>query len=42
MAVDFLTFGNAYAERLDSVTGKLLGTHHALAKYARRGVEPGR
>lgn len=42
MAVDFLTFGNAYAERLDSVTGKLLGTRHALAKYTRRGVEPGR
>ena len=39
MAVDFLIFGNAHAERQDSVTGKLLGVRHALAKYTRRGVE---
>jgi len=41
MAVDFLTFVNACAERLD-VTGKLPGTRHALANYTRCGVEPGR
>lgn len=39
MALDFLIFGNAHAERQDSVTGKLLGVRHALAKYTRRGVE---
>ncbi|WP_429927028.1 phage portal protein [Achromobacter xylosoxidans] len=42
MAIDFLTFGNTYAERLDSMTGKLIMMKHALAKYTRRGVEPGR
>ena len=41
MAIDFLTFGNTYAERLDSMTGKLIMMKHALAKYTRRGVEPG-
>lgn len=39
MAIDFLIFGNAHAERQHSVTGKLLGMRHALAKYTRRGVE---
>lgn len=41
MALDFLTFGNAYCEKKESVTGKPLGTRHALAKYTRRGIEPG-
>lgn len=41
MALDLLTFGNAYGERRDSVTGKPLAVGHALAKYVRRGVEPG-
>lgn len=41
MAIDFLTFGNAYAERCDSMTGKVLAMKHALAKYTRRGVLPG-
>lgn len=42
LALDFLLFGNCYAERRDSMTGKLLGLKPALAKYTRVGVEPGR
>jgi len=41
MALDLLTFGNAYCERRDSLTGKPLAVRHALAKYMRRGVEAG-
>ena len=36
---DFLVFGNAYLERVDSVTGKTIELKPALAKYMRRGVE---
>lgn len=39
MAIDYQIFGNAYAERRDSLTGKPLTLQHALAKYTRRGVE---
>ncbi|WP_433692092.1 phage portal protein [Herbaspirillum seropedicae] len=42
LALDFLLFGNCYAERRESMTGKLLSLKHALAKYTRVGVEPGR
>lgn len=42
LALDFLLFGNCYAERRESMTGKLLGLKPALAKYTRVGVEPGR
>lgn len=41
LAVNFLTFGNAYLERRESYTGKLLGLKHSLAKFTRPGVEPG-
>lgn len=40
-AVNFLTFGNAFIERRDSMLGKPLALRHALAKYTRCGVEPG-
>ncbi len=42
LALDFLLFGNCYAERRESMTGKLLNLKPALAKYTRVGVEPGR
>jgi len=41
LALDFLLFGNCYAERRESVTGKLLAIKPALAKYVRVGVVPG-
>ncbi|EIJ46425.1 bacteriophage capsid portal protein [Herbaspirillum sp. GW103] len=42
LALDFLLFGNCYAERRESMTGKLLSLKPALAKYTRVGVESGR
>ncbi|WP_079218150.1 phage portal protein [Herbaspirillum robiniae] len=42
LALDFLLFGNCYAERRTSMTRKLLGMKPTLAKYTRVGVEPGR
>lgn len=42
LVLDFQIFGNAYLERVDSRTGKLLQLRPALAKYVRRGVEPDR
>ena len=39
MALDFLTFGNAYLEDRPSRSGKALAYQHALAKYMRRGVD---
>lgn len=39
LVLDFQIFGNAYAERVISRTGKLLLLCPALAKYVRRGVE---
>ncbi|OEZ98753.1 phage portal protein [Duganella phyllosphaerae] len=39
MALDFLTFGNAYLEDRPSRSGMPLKYEHALAKYMRRGVE---
>jgi len=41
LAVNYLTFGNAFLERRRSRTGKLLSLRHALAKYTRVGKEPG-
>jgi len=40
LALDFLTFGNAYLERRDSRTKRAVTLDHALAKYMRRGREP--
>lgn len=42
MALDYLIFGNAYAERRDSMTGRPLVLRHSLAKYTRRGVDEGK
>lgn len=42
LALDFLLFGNCYAEKRTSMTGMLLGLKPSLAKYTRVGVEPGR
>ena len=39
LALDFLTFGNAYPEKRSSRTGALLQLNHALAKYMRRERE---
>lgn len=41
-ALDFLVLGNAYLERRRNRLGELLTLQHALAKYVRRGIEPGR
>ncbi|MFY9327158.1 MAG: phage portal protein [Georgfuchsia sp.] len=38
-ALDFLTFGNAYLERRDSMTGKLIKLQRALARFTRRGKD---
>ncbi len=40
-ALDYLMFGNGYLERRDSLTGRAVALQHSLAKYTRRGVEPG-
>ena len=39
MALDFLTFGNAYLERPRNRLGGALQLRHSLAKYMRRGAE---
>lgn len=41
MALDFLVFGNAYVEQPRAYTGRALELRHALAKFTRRGQEPG-
>ena len=41
LVLDYLIFGNAYLERVDSIGGKALGLRHALARYVRRGLEDG-
>lgn len=41
MALDFLVFGNAYVEQPRAYTGRALQLRHALAKFTRRGQEPG-
>ncbi|MDN4591272.1 phage portal protein [Xenophilus aerolatus] len=40
-ALDFLVFGNAYLEQPRAFTGRPLAMQHALAKFVRRGEEPG-
>lgn len=39
LALDFLIFGNAYLERINSIGGKAMQLRHALAKYVRRGLK---
>lgn len=41
-ALDYMALGNAYLERRRNMLGELLELRHALGKYVRRGVEPGR
>ncbi len=41
-ALDFLVLGNGYLERRRNRLGELLTLQHALGKYVRRGIEPGR
>lgn len=41
LALDFLLFGNCYAERRESMTGKLLSLKPALAKYTRAAWSQG-
>jgi PBSX family phage portal protein len=38
-ALEFLIFGNAYLQRIDSRTGKPLKLQPSLARYTRRGVD---
>lgn len=38
-ALDFITFGNAYIERIESRTRRTTKLHHALAKYTRKGKD---
>lgn len=39
LALDFLTFGNCYLERVRNRLGSTLRLRHSLAKYTRRGAE---
>lgn len=39
---DYLVMGNAYVQEVRNRLGGLLRIDHCLAKYTRRGVEPGR
>lgn len=41
MVLDYLVLGNAYAQEVHNRLGGLLRLDHPLAKYTRRGVEPG-
>ena len=41
-ALDYLVLGNGYLERRDSVGGRPLSLVASMAKYTRRGVDPGR
>ena len=41
LVLDYLVLGNCYVERRDAISGRALGLYRSLAKYTRRGVEPG-
>jgi len=41
LALDYLVFGNAYPELRRAVTGRAHHVERPLAKYVRRGLEPG-
>lgn len=41
MALDHQVFGNAYAQRVEAVTGRALRVEAPLAKYMRRGIVDG-
>lgn len=42
MVQDYLVFGNCYVQEVRNRLGGVLRLDHALAKFTRRGVEPGR
>ncbi|MDZ5457016.1 phage portal protein [Azohydromonas lata] len=39
LVLDYLTFGNAYLEKRNALSGRALQLRHALAKYTRRGAD---
>lgn len=41
MAMDYLVFGNLYAEQVENRLNRLIQVKPILAKYCRRGVKPG-
>jgi PBSX family phage portal protein len=41
MVQDYLVFGNCYAQEIRNRLGGVLRLDHSLAKFTRRGVEPG-
>lgn len=41
LVLDYLVFGNAFAERRDNVLGGALRVDHVMARYTRRGREAG-
>lgn len=41
LALDYMTFGNGYLERRDNALGRPLQLVAPLAKYVRRGLQPG-
>lgn len=41
-ALDFIALGNGYLERRDNLAGRPLQLIRSLARFTRRGVEPGR
>lgn len=41
LVLDLVTLGNAYPERTDNIAGRPMRLDRPLAKYVRRGVEPG-
>ncbi|MDO4708506.1 MAG: phage portal protein [Pseudomonadota bacterium] len=41
LALDWVTFGMAYLERRESIGKRTIGLNPVLAKYMRRGIEPG-
>lgn len=42
MVQDYLVMGNAYAQEIRNQLGGVMRLEHPLAKYTRRGIEPGR
>lgn len=42
IALDYLVLGNFYLEQIENRLGRVIELKRSLAKYTRRGVEPGR
>lgn len=41
LALDFMALANCYVERIENIAGRPLRLERPLARYVRRGVEPG-